>query len=200
MRVAVSLALLLLAACDFAGQGRSTPSTPSGTVLFVPLGEVPPDLLQDLVAYYKGKHGLVVGIAPAVAVEEGAVDRRLNQVVAEELVGLIERDIPHQARGVNNVLIGITAYDMRIRAIPSWRFAFAYRQGHRAVVSMARMDPVNLGEAEDDALLRTRLRKMVSKQIGLLYFGMPESSDRRSVLYSPILGVDDLDSIGEELQ
>src|SRR5438046_10297341 len=110
MRVAVSLALLLLAACDFAGQGRSTPSTPSGTVLFVPLGEVPPDLLQDLVAYYKGKHGLVVGIAPAVAVEEGAVDRRLYQVVAEELVGIIERELQQQARTVINVLIGCSDY------------------------------------------------------------------------------------------
>jgi hypothetical protein len=42
------------------------------------------------------------------------------------------------------------------------------------------------------------MRKMVTKQAGLISFGLAPSSDRRSVLFTPILGVDDLDSIGED--
>ena len=42
------------------------------------------------------------------------------------------------------------------------------------------------------------LRKMISKNIGIMYYGLEESTDRKSVLYGPILGLDDLDSISED--
>jgi hypothetical protein len=60
------------------------------------------------------------------------------------------------------------------------------------------MDPVNLREPPDPALLHTRLRKMVSKNIGIMHYRLPQTTDRNSVLYGPILSLDDLDSIGED--
>jgi predicted Zn-dependent protease len=197
MRMAVALALLLLAGCE-GPRATTVPPTPTGTLYLVPVGEAPPDFLHELIGHFKIKHNLTVETIPPVVVEEVAVDRDHNQVVAEELLVLMERSVAEQARGGSNALVGVTTYDMRIRGVPQWQFAFAHRQGRRAVVSTARMDPVALGEAADAALLRARMRKMVTKQVGLIYFGLAPSSDRRSVLFTPILGVDDLDSIGED--
>jgi hypothetical protein len=39
---------------------------------------------------------------------------------------------------------------------------------------------------------------MVKKRIGIMIFHLPQSDDRRSVMYGPVLGLDDLDSIGED--
>lgn len=81
-----------------------------------------------------------------------------------------------------------------------WRFTFSLRSRDRrvAVVSYARMDPKNLGEPADAEVLQSRLRKMVLKNIGIMYFGLPASGNPRSVLYGNILGVDDLDRMTEE--
>lgn len=46
--------------------------------------------------------------------------------------------------------------------------------------------------------LRSRLRKMVAKNIGIMYFGMSASDNPRSVLFRNVLGVDDLDRMTEE--
>jgi hypothetical protein len=39
---------------------------------------------------------------------------------------------------------------------------------------------------------------MVTKNIGLLYFGLPVSGDPHSVLYGNVGGIDDLDRMGED--
>jgi len=39
---------------------------------------------------------------------------------------------------------------------------------------------------------------MVTKNIGIMYFGLPASDNPRSVLFRNILGVDDLDRMTEE--
>jgi hypothetical protein len=36
---------------------------------------------------------------------------------------------------------------------------------------------------------------MTSKQIGLYFYELPERQEKSSVLYSPILGVDELDEV-----
>jgi hypothetical protein len=46
--------------------------------------------------------------------------------------------------------------------------------------------------------IRTRLRKMVTKNVGVLYFHLPQSDDPRSVLYRNVGGIRDLDYMGEE--
>jgi len=50
----------------------------------------------------------------------------------------------------------------------------------------------------DRALERARLRKMVTRYIGFMLYGLPESTDRSSVLFQPLLSRDDLDAMGEE--
>jgi Zn-dependent protease with chaperone function/predicted Zn-dependent protease len=179
----------------------TTPPPPSqgvGRVYFVPLGAFSSPSVEELVTYYHQKLGLKIETLPALSVERAVVNFERQQLIAEELVALIKRKYPELAGDPGAILIGITPYDMYIRR-STWRFAFAFRdEGRFAVVSSTRMDPVNLREPPDPALLHTRLRKMVSKNIGIMHYRLPQTTDRNSVLYGPILSLDDLDSIGEE--
>lgn len=59
------------------------------------------------------------------------------------------------------------------------------------------MDPRFFGQSEDNSLLLTRLKKMTSKNLGTIYYNLPQSKDPQSVLYSPVLSLDDLDRMGE---
>ena len=105
---------------------------------------------------------------------------------------------PNVVNDPQAVVIGLTSEDIFIQRY-DWDFAFSLRQDNRvAVVSMARMDPVNFGEPANEALLNTRLRKMVTKHVGILYFGKSPNTNPRSVLYKDIMGLDDLDAMGED--
>lgn len=169
-----------------------------GRVSFVPVGEFPAASVEHLVAHYRGRYGLAIETLGAVPLEPAAVDLLRQQLVAEELIALMKRHYPKLANDPEAILIRITPYDMYIREY-TWQFAFAWRQEWRfAVVSSARMDPVNFGEPADAELLHGRLRKIVSKNIGMMHYRLPQSTDRNSVLYGPILSLDDLDSIGED--
>jgi len=60
------------------------------------------------------------------------------------------------------------------------------------------MNPANLGGAANDVLAESRLRKMVLKNIGVLYYLMPTNHDPQSVLYDDVGAVEDLDNMGED--
>lgn len=51
----------------------------------------------------------------------------------------------------------------------------------------------------DDELTFERARKMVTRYIGLLYYGLPLSDDPESLLYDNVLGPADLDRMEEPL-
>jgi hypothetical protein len=44
----------------------------------------------------------------------------------------------------------------------------------------------------------SRLRKMITKDVGILLWGLGTSTHPRSVMYSNILGVADLDAMAED--
>lgn len=167
-------------------------------VYFVKLGKFSSPSPERLVQYYGQKLGLDIRVLPEVPFERMAVNYGRQQLVAEELVELMKRAYQDLANDPQAVLIGITTDDMYIRK-SSWRYAFSWRHEWRfAVVSSARMDPVFFREPADDELAHIRLQKMISKNVGIMYYGLPQSKDRRSVLFGPILSRDDLDSIGED--
>jgi predicted Zn-dependent protease len=181
-----------------AGVACGGSSTAGQQIYFVGIGRMESVRLDALQAYYKQRYDLAIEILPPVDFEPVVVDQRRRQLIAEELIGLMKRRYPEHARNPQAILIGITEGDMYIREF-TWQFAFAFRESERfAVVSSARMDPVNFGYLPDDELRETRLRKILTKSVGIMYYKLPQKSDRRSVMFGPILGVDDLDSIGED--
>ncbi|HET8576646.1 MAG TPA: hypothetical protein VFO18_06085 [Methylomirabilota bacterium] len=197
----VILAAALVAACS-ASPPHPPPSAdhsaPLRAVYFIPIEGFPALLLDDLAKYCKDRFNLTVQIRPPVILETGATDPSRQQLVAEELTTLIQRGNPSLASDPSSLLIGFTTSDMYARAQPNWRFVFGWRQeGRFAVISSARLDPRTIGEVADNEVLRARLRKVVARYMGFLYYGLPPSDDRSSVLYRTILGVDELDLIGD---
>jgi tetratricopeptide (TPR) repeat protein len=163
----------------------------------VPLGTFPRASLDRLVAHYKQKTGVdAIPMAP-IPLALSIVDRRRQQVIAEEAITFMTRKYPKLAEDPNAIVIGLTTDDIYVRE-KSWQFAFCYRmRGRFAVVSSARLDPVNLGEPANDELLERRLRKIVLKNIGILYYWLPTNYNPNSVLYDEVYSVEDIDNMGE---
>jgi predicted Zn-dependent protease len=166
----------------------------SGTVSFVPLDDFPRRILEAFVEHYRQKYGLKVRIEAAVAVPPVAFDPARKQLIAEEVLAAVRR--AHGSSG--RVLIALSERDLYARSL-HWRYAFSYRQVDAAVVSSARMDHPILGfwpPAPERQV--ARLRKMVTKSIGVLYYNLPLSENCRSVMYGHVGGPHELDFMGED--
>ena len=168
----------------------------SGIVYFVPLGDFPSFEVEKLVSYYQSKYGLLPETLPHLALDSSAVNPDRQQLIAEAVIALMKRGNPKLVSDPESILIGLTTQDMYIGQY-DWQFTFSWRQeGRYAVVSNARM---NLGASAVTAeKLNSRLRKMVTKNIGILHYGLNPSDDPRSVLYKNVGGISELDYMGEE--
>lgn len=176
------------------------PLEASHRLYLVGVGHVQRELVTELAAHFRQTLGISVEELPPVSFDRVTVDNDRSQVVAEELVAAIRRRYPTAARDVDVRIIGVTGDDMYLRAMAgSWAFGFSWRSDddHMAVVSYARMDPAALGRSPDPDMLRSRVTKMVAKDIGVLYFGLPLSNNPRSALYGNIGGTDELDVMTE---
>ena len=166
---------------------------------FVPLGKLPSVDLPYLVNYYKQKLGLAVETLPAVALDSSTFQPLRRQHVAQRLITLMKNSYPELAEERHTVLIGITEADM-YTLDENWNFALGLRGERSAVVSSARMNPGRRadGAPVDSGVFHSRLVKMISREIGFLYYNLPFSPDSRSVLRESIMGVDELDEMGED--
>ena len=169
----------------------------SGKLYFVPLGIFPAKTANDLASFYRSKYGFQAEILPNVPYSSTAIDPRRNQLIAERAIEMMKEANPQLANDSQAILIGLTSRDMYI-AKYDWQFSFSYRaEGKYGVVSSGRMTlPGRQGITEE--LIRTRFRKMLTKNIGLLYYHLPQSNDPRSVLYRSVVGISELDYMGEE--
>jgi predicted Zn-dependent protease len=184
---------------DPANEGR--PRDPIGIpspavasrVYFQPLSSYPVSDAEELAAHYQRKFGLTIEVLHPMPIPEVAFDRERGQAVAERLIDQIKTaDVLHE--DPRAIVIGLTVVDMYIANL-SWNFAFNLRSdGHLAVVSTAVMD--DLGA--DRRLQMERLQKMVTKNLGILYYGLRGNDDPGSVLYRDINGVRELDRMSED--
>lgn len=199
---ALILLLFLSAACSSVpcGQKRHVPLGPaalhgSGQVYFVPIGDFPSDVMMKLVVYYREKYGLPISVlsAPHQKIVVQAMNEKRGQYVAEEITRILGMAVV--AFEPDSTLIALTEEDIYIREF-NWKYVLGYRSGRRAVVSSARMaDEI----PNDHERQEVRLRKMVTKYIGMLHYRLPASSHCRSPLYNQIGGPEDLDPMDEDL-
>jgi predicted Zn-dependent protease len=180
-------------------EGWERPSAPPHDLYFVPVGDVPAALMSALVAGVEQTLGIPVTVLSGVSVEPTMFDPARSQLIAEQLIAAVRTGHPTVARNPRARVIAVTAQDMYIKARSQWRFAFSLRSNENsvAVVSYARMDSAYLRITPDEELLRSRLRKMIFKNIGMMCYRLPVSRDPRSVLYGNVLGLDDLDYMSE---
>jgi predicted Zn-dependent protease len=155
-----------------------------------------PELLESLAGYYRANLGLEVEILPALQPPTAVFNEARRQLIAEPVIGMLRNTYAVQAQ--SGVVIGVTSWDMYIEDRP-WSFGFSWREPPYAVVSYARMDPQRLGGFPNADRLRTRLRKMVSRSVGVMLFGVKTNANRDSLMYQDVMGVDELDRVDEDL-
>lgn len=164
-------------------------------VCIAPLGWVSPELVRHLVDHYRDQYGLTVSVLTPSAIPESLLNSERAQVDAHDLLALIQAQFEQHP---GSVVIGLTSIDMYI-STQDWRYAFGLLADSNGVISTIRMNSVTYGEEPNGDLLSSRVRKLVSKYIGLLHYGLPMSSEPRSAMYNNILGPDDLDRMTEPL-
>ena len=180
-------------------QGRAVmvPERPFGHgITLVPMGGVSVDDLIELAQFYGARYELPVAVVPAVPIPTAAFDPARGQLIGEELIVGLRIAVPQAAFVDNQVVIGVVDRDMYVRMRPEWRFAYGEWALNIGVISTGRMG--SSFDWFDHAVERARLRKMVTRYIGFMLYGLPESADRGSVLYQPLLSRDDLDLMGED--
>jgi predicted Zn-dependent protease len=168
-------------------------------VCLVPLGEVPKDLVDHLVAYYRDEYDLTLHVLPAVELEPGFDSDRPGQLAAEYLQVMYTDAYGQYVGDPNVLLIGLTAIDIYTPDKPQWRWFFGYLDDRSAVISSFRMEPENWGKRTNDALRNRRVRTLMNKYIAMGYYGLPLNDDRHSVLFRLIGGLDILDGIDERI-
>jgi predicted Zn-dependent protease len=173
---------------------------PQADLYFVAIGDVPPAWLSELTAHFEEKFGMRITVLLPLSFDPVTFDPVRSQTVADHLISAVRQRYATLARDDRARVIGVTPYDMYMQAMGNrWQYTFSLRNidDHFAIVSYARMDPAWLRERPDAERLRTRLQKMIAKNIGIMYYGLPISQNPRSVLYGQIGGVEELDLMTE---
>lgn len=114
---------------------------------------------------------------------------------------VIEKSYPIVTRlpgsSKNTVYVLLTTRDINSET-GAFRFQFSMHHSEMrvSVVSMARMIEFADGKPVVNHLVLNRLYKMCKRAIGEQYFGWKRSTDINDIMYSPIMGMPDLDRIG----
>jgi YD repeat-containing protein len=176
---------------------RSTFDLPGPrTTFLVPLGNMPASLLASLPRYYDRRFGLDVRVLSPVPLDDSVENSGRHQAIAEKLVDVL-RSAPEVKADRSAEVIGVTDRDMYIAAY-NWRYALAYRtDGQFGVVSTKRMAFRLPFGGDNPAVAAARLRKMITKNIGLLR-QLPASKDPTSALYYSVGSAFDLDFMGDD--
>jgi predicted Zn-dependent protease len=175
------------------------PKVEGSKIYFVPIGDFPVDQLQTLAQYYHEKYGLEITIVNSIPVDPIWRDASRQQLMAESLAAGLRKSVPEHGGEPASILIGFTVEDI-YPTTKNWQFAFGWRLGETgsAVVSSARLSLPDIGQVLERDLPGKRLRKIVTKDIGILYYGLPQSQNPKSVLYNQIMGIEELDEVGDD--
>jgi predicted Zn-dependent protease len=193
------LTIALLIVCLLSTASACKKSERVYSIYFVPIGDAPGSEIEGLVAHYQQKFGLESTVLPALTPKSSDVDPRRRQLIAENVLDSLHKEYSQYVGNNSSILIGITADDMYPLG-QDWQFCFGWRlpEMRMAVVSTARMNLHYEGEPADQANEALRLQKMVTKDIGIMYYNRPPNNNPRSVLFSGILGIEELDQVSED--
>ena len=168
----------------------------TGHIVLAPFGEFPVSVAQHVAVHFASKYGLDVMVASPIALPHDAWNATRGQVDSEVLLGTLAST--YRVSSVRTIVIGLTNLDMFNSGV-GWQYAFSNRLEPRfAVVSPVRMDRGCMGFPAAETTVMARLRKMVGKNIGVLFFGLPLSDHPRSMMYRSIGGPQELDTMLEE--
>jgi predicted Zn-dependent protease len=168
-------------------------------VCLAPMGKLSPDLVRHLVDYYNDTYNLKVHVLPSIEVPEALVEHDRGQVQAIKLTTHMSQVYQRETFESGAVMIALTSVD--IYSEPHQNYVFGIKgtvNEPAGVVSTARMGNGPFDTVPQEVSF-ARTRKMVTKYIGLLYYGLAPSTDPESPLFDGINGPRDLDRMGEPL-
>ncbi len=178
-------------------QRLSLPSVPDKRVFLVPMGLDDGQALGWAKAYYKSKLGIELTELPAVALDPKLIDRQRNQLNALRCFDFLKEKYPEIERDPAAILIAVTSQDL---FIAGWGYNENARSDSRyAIVSSAHLHPARLLEKLNPEWLTSRIEKLLTKNIVMLYFDLPMSSDYTSLLSGGILSGEEIDSMGGDI-
>jgi predicted Zn-dependent protease len=170
-------------------------------VCFVPLGQVDPDIVRNLVDYYRDQYGLRIGVLTPSTVPAEIVSQKRHQIDGPSLSDYMKKLFPADFADPNVVLIGLTPLDLYAHD-EDWRFELGvadWSGPSHGLLSTYRMHVGGRLRLVSDERVLSRMRKMVTKYVGLMYYRLPLSNDPTSPLYGSIMSVSDLDKMREPL-
>ena len=170
-----------------------------GKIIFIPTDDFPISKLEALSHFYHSSYGLDIAIASPLTLPSTAYNRDRKQFIAQEILGEAEKHYGSWFSQSTRVPIVFTEQDIYIEKV-NWGYAFGLRRDGAAVVSSARMDYgfLSLWTASEETQ-DSRLRKMVTKNIGLLHYHLSLSNNCRSAMYNNIMGPRELDLMSDYL-
>jgi predicted Zn-dependent protease len=165
-------------------------------IYLMPMEGIAPAYATFIAREIESRHKLKTKATTELGRQSSMFDTQRRQQITNEIAkhahDVIQRiKQPHE----HPFVIVLTQQDVNARE-SDLRFLFASHFKGISVLSTARIDPVNYGLPRDDKRRDERLMKLINKAIGQQVHGYPISSDRKSVMYGPIMSVDDLDAIG----
>jgi YD repeat-containing protein len=177
-----------------------TDLSPRGRVYLIHAGFPATIDLHPFRDYYRQTLGLDVTVLPSIDIADDAFDRARGQLVAESVVASMRRSLPVSPEDPEAIVLGVVEQDMYIAEL-NWNYAFSFRADDRfALVSTARMVPSFQVLWPRHDLVRSRLRKMLNKNIGILVYRLPLNDDPTSVMYGNVDSVGDLDNMQERFE
>jgi hypothetical protein len=155
---------------------------------------------EELAAHFGRKYDAPVRVLPKLPItnEMRQPNTPHGTPAAGAMIAAIAAAHPKLARNTESIFIFVTE-EMTVEQAGNRRFNFFLDlEGRFGILAAEALRPTNYCEPADDALLEARLRKVLTRAIGTLYFRLPRSDDPRSVLYNSVGCVDELDFQGED--
>ena len=171
------------------------PSVPVKKVYLIPLGLETSESLDWVPAYYQAKLGIEVSVLTPLAVDETLVDTKRRQLDAEKCLDYVRQQLPELWADSSAILVAVTSRDIFIRSF-DWDYTENFRQNSRyAIISSARFQLPSFLHKWNPEWFVSRRKKMLTKNITMLYFDLPMSSDYTSLLSGGVLSGTEVDSM-----
>jgi YD repeat-containing protein len=175
------------------------PTVAAQNVYLIPLGLAGVESLDWAPSYYKAKFGIHVTVLPPAQWDPKLQDEKRHQLDAVRVIDSLTHSYPDVARDPFSILIAVTSQDMYTSYF-SWRYVENWRtEGRFAVVSSARLHPPSLMAKWNPEWLNSRLQKVLTKNIAILYFDLPLSDDYSSLLSGGIASGLEIDQMSGQI-
>lgn len=140
--------------------------------------------ISQFATWLREKYSLNVQVLPPTGLDSATYDPPHQMYVAERILAQIKRDHPALAADPNAFLIGFT--DAQIAAAGDSDTSFSIRDNIRsAIISAGVIDqPAPDATNQDPALLlRDRLRRVLLKDVAVLFWHLPLNNNPQSILH-----------------